>query len=131
MLSSIPLYACCLFRRNSRTTDYRNDPVEYAVSDIFGWCTQSLTFEVLSYVVFIVSPKKGVKWTEIQRTWQQRKSVFLEISFPPNNSSKCLIVAVAVWGVAPSCWNHWLSNRIFWRRCNSPGKVSITLWYRS
>ena len=40
-----------------------------------------------------------------------RKLLCLEITFPPNNSSRCLIVAVAVRGVAPFCSNHWLANR--------------------
>ena len=56
--------------------------------------------------------------------------VFLEITFSPNISFRCCIVAVAVWGVAPSYWNHCLSKSIFWS-CISLEKTSSTLRYRS
>ena len=58
------------------------------------------------------------------------KALFLEMTFIPNKSSKCLIVAVIVWSVALSYWDHWLSNRRSWRHCSNPWKESITLRYR-
>ena len=43
----------------------------------------------------------------------------------------CPIVAAAVRDIVQTCWNRWLSNRRFWRRCNTSWKVSITLRYQT
>ena len=100
---------------------------------VFDWPLNffQILWVIVVHIVFTVYPQKEVKWTDFGERGDHGNALFLEITFSPNKSLRCLIVAVAVWGVAPSWWNHWLSNRRSWRRCNNPWKVSITLRYRS
>ena len=91
--------------------------------EVFDCFLSSITFcELFWYSLSLQYPRR----MRSGEHGDHEKALFLEITFPPNNSSRCLIVAVVVWGGALLFRNHWLPNNRSWRRGNNQWKVSIT-----
>ena len=136
-LSSIQLYA--LLNIISSSSDALSRPALKVFNDMFAHSPWNIFYEVFAWPlkfchilwvmvahVFATSHRKKSSGLRSGERGDHGKPFFYEI-----NSSRSLIVAVAAWDVAPSCWNHWLSNRRSWRRYNNPWKMWITLRYRS
>ena len=104
-----PISICTSIDANGKILNYATTCV---CCNTLGECFNSF-FQLskrarLLFVHFCFSstPKEEVKRRKI-RTMRRPFELYLF----PNNVRKWAIVACAVWGVAPSCWNH---KNLFW-----------------